>query len=119
MSTEKPVVFIATYRSYQALTKTIYDYLTKQGFDVCYHFSDDIQVDYEATVKPHILASAIVLTTISPEGLQINHATNHYKLMLNTAIETGRVILPLMFFDDSWGNRLNSGAFAGTVASTD
>lgn len=102
MSTERPLVFIASYRSYQAITKTIYDYLLKQGFDVLYHFSDDIQVDYTATIEAHIIASDVVITIITPEGFQINQATNHYKLMLNTAIEHQRAIIPLMFFEDTW-----------------
>ncbi|MEM9952843.1 MAG: tetratricopeptide repeat protein [Chloroflexota bacterium] len=98
----KQRVFIGTHRSFQALTKVIYDYLTDRDFEVYYHFSEDINHDFDKNIKSQQLSCDCLILPVTALGLRVYGYTNHYRLMVETALKHQQIIIPLMYGDDSW-----------------
>src|SRR5688572_27783243 len=110
-------VFISYRRTNFAWAYCVYQDLTHHGFDVFYDYEGIDSGDFESVILENIKARAHFIVILAPSALErCNEPNDFLRREIETALDEGRNIIPVMLESFDFGSPLVKGALTGKLA---
>jgi Elongation factor Tu C-terminal domain/TIR domain len=111
-------VFISYRRVHTSWALAIFQNLTQNGYDVFFDFNGIASGDFEAVILENIRARAHFLVLLTPSALdRCAEPTDWLRREIETALESGRNIVPLMLDGFDFSNSEVTNQFSGKLSA--
>ena len=111
-------VFISYRRVNTSWALAIFQNLTQNGYDVFFDFNGIASGDFEAVILENIRARAHFLVLLTPSALdRCAEPTDWLRREIETALESGRNIVPLMLDGFDFSNSEVTNQFSGKLSA--
>ena len=117
MARVEKTVFISYRRTNAFMALAIYQHLTAQGYDVFLDYTGIASGDFESSILENVRARSHFLIVLTPSALErLAEPGDWLRREIETAIESGRNIVPLMFEGFDFGSPTVAKQLTGALA---